>query len=111
MKILTYIDQDENQPFDDWFDQLNAQAAAKIITAVSRMGQGNFSNAEPVGGGLSEYKIDYGPGYRIYFGKDGDRIIILVGGGTKRRQSKDIAIAKARWADYKQRKKKTRRSR
>lgn len=111
MKILTYIDQDENQPYNDWFGQLNAQAAAKIVTAVSRMEQGNLSNAEPVGGGLSEYKIDYGPGYRIYFGKDGDKIIILIGGGTKRRQSKDIIIAKARWADYKQRKKKIRRNR
>lgn len=111
MKILTYIDQDENQPFDDWFDQLNAQAAAKITTAVSRMEQGNLSNAKPVGDGLSEFKVHYGPGYRIYFGKDGDKIIILVGGGTKHRQSKDIKTAKARWVDYKQRKKKTRRSR
>jgi len=53
---------------------------------------------------VSEYKIDFGPGYRIYFGKDGERLVILVGGGTKKRQQRDIAGAKAIWKDYKQRK-------
>jgi len=57
-----------------------------------------------VGEGVSEYKIDFGPGYRIYFGKDGERLVILVGGGTKKRQQRDIAHAKAIWKDYKQRK-------
>jgi putative addiction module killer protein len=58
-----------------------------------------------LGGGVQEYKIDGGPGYRIYFGYDGQTLVILVGGGTKKRQSQDIVAAKERWADYKKRKK------
>jgi putative addiction module killer protein len=69
------------------------------------MEQGNLSNVKGVGGGVFEYKIDFGPGYRIYFGKDGDRLVILVGGGSKKRQAKDIAEAHERWLDYKRRKK------
>jgi putative addiction module killer protein len=69
------------------------------------MEQGNFSNAKGVGSGVHQYKIDFGPGYRIYFGRDGDRIVILRAGGTKQRQNRDIEIAQAFWADYKRRKK------
>ena len=69
------------------------------------MEQGNFSNVKAVGSGVFEYKIDFGPGYRIYFGKDGGRLVILIGGGTKKRQAKDIAAAKGCWTDYKRRKK------
>jgi putative addiction module killer protein len=57
-----------------------------------------------VGGGVFEYRIDFGPGYRVYFGKDGDTLVILLGGGTKKRQGHDIATAQERWADYKKRK-------
>ena len=65
---------------------------------------GEFFNTKGVGGGVYEYRIDFGPGYRIYFGKDGDLLVILVGGGTKKRQQEDIATALARWQDYKERK-------
>jgi putative addiction module killer protein len=65
------------------------------------MGNGNFSNVEGVGAGVHEYKIDFGPGYRIYFGKDGERIVILLGGSAKKRQSAAIADAQAAWAAYK----------
>ena len=68
------------------------------------MEQGNLSNAKGVGAGLFEYRIDFGPGYRIYFGRDGDALIILLAGGTKQRQRQDIATAQARWMDYKRRK-------
>ena len=105
VKIEMFLSRDGQSPFEDWFEGLDTQAAAKVATAVTRMGQGNMSEAKGVGGGLLEYRIHYGPGYRIYFGKDGDKIIILVGGGTKRRQSKDIEAAKTRWREYKQRKK------
>jgi putative addiction module killer protein len=64
-----------------------------------------FGNVKGVGPGVFEYVLDFGPGYRIYFGKDGDQIIILLGGGTKKRQQKDINLAIDRWQDYKQRKK------
>lgn len=73
--------------------------------ALTRMEQGNFSQATGVGEGVYEYKIDFGPGYRIYFGKDGERLVILIGGGTKKRQQKDIASARECWAAYKRRKK------
>ena len=68
------------------------------------MEQGNLSNVKPVGGGVLEYRIDFGPGYRVYFGRDGDTLIILLAGGTKRRQQDDIAAAQTRWTEYKQRK-------
>jgi len=65
-----------------------------VATAVHRMQQGYFSNVKGVGAGVYEYRIDFGPGYRIYFGKDGDRLVILLAGGTKKRQDADIAAAK-----------------
>ncbi|HEV2732651.1 MAG TPA: type II toxin-antitoxin system RelE/ParE family toxin, partial [Terriglobales bacterium] len=78
---------------------------AKVTTAVTRVSQGNFSNVKGVGAGVYEYALDFGPGYRIYFGKDGERLVILLGGGTKKRQQKDINDAIVRWQDYKKRKK------
>ena len=72
---------------------------------MERIAQGNKSSIEPVGEGVSEYKIDFGPGYRIYFGKDGDHLVILLGGGAKKRQRQDIRNAKAAWREYKERKK------
>jgi len=75
-----------------------------VAAALARIQQGNFSNAKSVGAGVHEYRVDFGPGYRIYFGKDGECLVILVGGGTKKRQQEDIKMALARWQDYKQRK-------
>ena len=105
MMIIEFIDQRGVSLFGDWFDDLDAIAALKITTALARLEQGNTSNVKSVGGGVFETRIDFGPGYRVYFGKDGDTIIILLGGGTKRRQDRDIANAKTAWADYKARKK------
>ena len=82
----------------------NAQAAAKVATALTRLTAGNFSNVKGVGSGVFEYRIDFGPGYRVYFGKDGERLVILLGGGTKKRQQQDISAATANWLDYKRRK-------
>ena len=72
--------------------------------AIFRMEQGNLSNASGVGQGVLEYRIHFGPGYRIYFGRDGDTLIILLGGGTKSRQHRDIENAKAFWQEYRRRK-------
>lgn len=102
-ELRYYIDTDGKQPFARWFETLDAIAAAKITVALARMEQGNFSNVEPVGEGVSEYKLDFGPGYRVYFGKDGEKLVILLTGGTKKRQDSDIARAKAYWQDYKRR--------
>jgi putative addiction module killer protein len=102
MQILEYLDGAGKKPFASWFDRLDAQAAAKITVALSRIGLGNLSNAKSIDGALFEYRIDFGPGYRIYFGRDGDEIVI--GGGTKKRQQQDIETTQIRWADYKRRK-------
>jgi putative addiction module killer protein len=103
MKIVEYIRNDESV-FEKWFLTLDSTAAAKVTTALYRLEQGNFSNVKAVGMGVSEYKIDFGPGYRIYFGKSGNKLIILLGGGTKKMQSKDIKKAQKLWAEYKKRK-------
>ena len=106
IEVLEYLATDGSSPYRKWFNSLNAQAAAKVAIAVTRIEQGNLSNAKGVGAGLHEYSIDFGPGYRIYFGRDGDRLVILLGGGTKKRQQEDISRAQALWIDYKRRKKK-----
>ena len=105
MKLEEYLDRAGRSAFGDWFGRLDAQAAAKVTTAVTRLGQGNLSNVVPVGEGVSEYKIDFGPGYRIYFGREGRELIILLGGGTKKRQQRDIDSAKSLWAEFKARRK------
>ncbi len=103
-EVGEYLDAEGKSPFAEWFDRLNVAAAVKLTTAVHRMEQGNFSNVKGVGAGVYEFRINFGPGYRIYFGKDGDRLVILLAGGTKKRQDSDIAAAKANWSDYKRRK-------
>jgi putative addiction module killer protein len=104
-KVVEYLDADGASPFARWFERLDAVAAAKVTTALYRMEQGNLSNVKAVGQGVAEYKIDYGPGYRLYLGQEGATIIILLGGGTKRRQDAEIRLARQRWMDYKARKK------
>jgi putative addiction module killer protein len=105
MEVLEYLDAAGQSPYQDWFGNLDARAAAKVTIAVTRIELGNLSNVKGVGAGVQEFRIDFGPGYRIYFGRDGDRLVILLAGGTKSRQQKDIATAQKRWADYKKRKK------
>ncbi len=104
LELLEYLDARGGNPFVAWFDELDATAAAKVTTALTRLALGNLSNVKGVGEGVLEYKIDFGPGYRVYFGRDGERLVILLAGGTKKRQNKDIQQARARWADYKIRK-------
>jgi putative addiction module killer protein len=108
IKIREYIDPDGRSPYAKWFNRLNAPAAAKAATALARMEQGNFSTSKGIGEGVFECRIDFGPGYRIYFGKDGDALVILLGGGTKKRQQKDIVAAKILWKEYKRRKRQER---
>jgi putative addiction module killer protein len=93
-------------PFERWFFSLENPARAKIVVALARLELGNFSNVKGVGGSVLEYRVDFGPGYRIYFAQDGEALILLLAGGTKARQQRDIELAKERWLDYKRRKKK-----
>ncbi|WP_244506498.1 type II toxin-antitoxin system RelE/ParE family toxin [Pararhizobium polonicum] len=75
-----------------------------MTIALARVSAGNLSNVKGGGHGLLEYRIEYGPGYRIYFGRDGEELVILLAGGTKKRQQNDIETAHERWRDYKRRK-------
>jgi putative addiction module killer protein len=102
--VREYVGADGLNRYADWFDHLNPVAAAKVATAITRLSLGNSSNVKGVGSGVFEYRIDFGPGYRIYFGKEGERLVILLGGGTKSRQQRDISTALANWQDYKRRK-------
>jgi putative addiction module killer protein len=103
MLIVEYLDATGRSPFAGWFDGLNSTAAAKVTVALTRIELGNLSSVKTVGGGVLEYRIDFGPGYRIYFGRHGDELVVLLAGGTKGRQQRDIATAHARWLDYKKR--------
>ncbi len=104
IKVEEYLLENGDSPYKAWFDKLDAQAAAKVTTAKLRLEMGNTSNIKWFSG-IGEYVIDWGPGYRIYLAKDGDRLIILFGGGTKRGQQRDIDKAKTLHAEYKIRKK------
>jgi putative addiction module killer protein len=72
VQILEYLDAARDSPYRDWFESLNAEAAAKVTVALTRIELGNLSNVKGVGAGVQEFRIDFGPGYRVYFGRDGD---------------------------------------
>jgi putative addiction module killer protein len=107
-ELRYYLDSDGHSPFEQWFTGLDATAAAKASVALARPEQGNFSNVKGVGEGVLEYRIDWGPGYRVYFGRDSEVLVILLTGGTKKRQQRDIEAAKGMWADYRRRRPKAR---
>lgn len=104
LDLVVYQETGGKRPFQVWFDGLDRVAAAKVTTVMQRMASSNLSDVKSVGAGVMERRIDWGPGYRIYFGRDGDRLIVLLGGGTKKRQQQDIEEALIRWTDYKRRK-------
>jgi putative addiction module killer protein len=91
------------QSLQQWFDGLSHQAAAKVSVALARLEIGNTSNVKWLSG-IGEYRIDWGPGYRIYLTKEGDELIILFGGGTKKRQHGDISRARELVKEYRTRK-------
>lgn len=103
IELRYYLTEVGKSPFEEWFSGLDALAAAKISVALARLEQANSSNAKAVGEGVLEFKINWGPGYRVYFGRDGDVLVILLTGGIKKRQQRDIDTAKMLWADYKRR--------
>ena len=102
-KVEEYLRDDGTSPYEEWFMGLDTVAAAKITIVKLKMEQGNLSNVKWFGG-IGEYRLDWGPGYRVYIGKEVDRLIILLGGGTKKGQQKDIDKAEAIWKEYKERK-------
>ena len=103
IKVVEYVREDGSSPFKAWFGDLDVQAAAKVATATLRLEMGNTSNVKWIGT-IGEFRIDWGPGYRMYLGRDGTELIILLAGGTKKRQQADIKRAIALFAEYKARK-------
>ena len=95
--------EDLSSPYANWFNTLSPDVAAKVVTAKLRMQQGNLSSVEWFRG-IGECKIDFGAGWRIYIAKDGLQLIVLLGGGSKKGQQRDIDRAVCLWHDYKQRK-------
>ena len=88
-------------PFKAWFDRLAPETAARVDRRIRRMESGNFGDAKPLRDGVSELRMDFGPGYRIYYGRDGTKLVVLLGGGDKRQQRSDIETAVDRWKRYK----------
>ena len=104
VNVQEYIKEDGSSPYQKWFNSLDNLAAAKITVAISRLELGNTSSIKWFGG-IGEYKINWGPGYRIYLAQEGKRLIILFGGGTKKTQKSDIKTAKQFFKEYKDREK------
>jgi putative addiction module killer protein len=104
-KVQSYERADGARPFDESFERLrDVRAATRIDTAILKLERGLRPGLRPVGDGVLEARIDYGPGYRVYFGADGTDLIVLLLCGDKRTQADDIAFAKVLWAEYRARK-------
>lgn len=104
IEIRQYVDRLGRTPFLKWLDALSDEAQARVTTALQRLECGNLSSVKSVGTGVQELRIDFGPGYRIYFGWDGNSLVILLAGGSKKRQQADIERARELWAEFKDRK-------
>ncbi len=104
IKIIAYATRNGKEPFVSWKNKLDKLAQANVIRRLDRISEGNFGDAKTIkgGSGIWELRINHGPGYRIYFGKDGGSIVILLAGGDKKTQTKDIAKAKQYWLEYKE---------
>jgi putative addiction module killer protein len=102
--VREYVDGMGHNHYREWASKLDPSARVRVDKAVFRLGEGNFSAVKPEGQGVSALRLDFGPGYRVYFANDGDRLVILLAGGSKRRQQEDIQKARRLWCEYKKRK-------
>jgi putative addiction module killer protein len=102
IEIRQYVDRQGRNPFERWFEKLDSTIRARIAIVLTRLESGNFSSAKGVGEGVNELRLDFGPGYRVYFSRDGEMVVILLGGGIKKHQQTDIETARALWQEYKQ---------
>lgn len=99
-----YVTATEKIPFREWLRKLrDVRARAKIRVRLNRVRLGNFGDAKSVGGGVFELRIAYGPGYRVYFARSGSHVVLLLCGGDKSTQRRDIRAAKEYWQDYRRR--------
>lgn len=101
MKILQFLLIDGSCPFEAWFLEQDNITSARIRKFINRLEAGNFSNVKPLGDGINELKMDFSAGYRVYFGREGTELVILLAGGTKKRQNADIKMAKLYWSEFK----------
>ena len=100
-QVLIYADEIENEPFMQWLNALRDKIArTRILVRLRRLEQGNLGDCKSVGDGVSELRLFFGAGYRVYFGEEGDTIIVLLLGGDKSKQTQDIEKAKAYWQEY-----------
>ena len=104
IKVEEYITEEGKNHYRRWFNSLSVEYASKVVAARVRMMAGSLGNVKPIDGTLKEYRIDWGPGIRIYIIQDGDRLIVLLGGGTKSGQKADIKQAKELRDEYDARK-------
>lgn len=103
-QILHYITADGRDAVAHWLAGLNdLTAQARILARIGRMAGGGFGDCKPVGGGVWELRIDHGPGYRVFYARAGDRVVLLLAGGDKRTQKADIRRAQDYWKDWQER--------
>lgn len=103
-QVVLYADETGYEPFQTWIDSLrDTQGRRRILKRLLRVQQGNYGDVEPIGEGLSELRLFFGPGYRVYFGEDAGNIVVILCGGDKSSQDRDIENAKAYWQEYKSR--------
>lgn len=101
IEVLEYITKNGEAPLSGWLRDLDVAVWARIRTRIDRLERGNFGDAKALGGGIFELRLDFGPGYRVYYGRQGTKVVILLCGGDKGSQPSDIAKAKQYWADCK----------
>ena len=101
IELLEYLTDSGQNPFRDWLEGLrDRQARAKIRVRLNQIRLGNFGDCKSVGHGVSKLRIPHGPGYRVYFGRKDNTVVILLYGGDKKTQSRDIELAQTYWDDY-----------
>ena len=99
-EIEIFVDAKGKKPFTDWLKKLDAMSQVRIVRRIDRLEYGNFGDSKPVGDGVSELRFFFGAGYRVYYGIKNNKIVILLCGGDKKTQGKDIEKAKELWAEY-----------
>jgi putative addiction module killer protein len=104
IEIRRYLTPTGREPYGEWLSRLrDRQAKARVLVRIDRLENGNFGDSKAVRGGVHELRVDWGPGYRVYFGRDGDAVVILLVGGDKRTQTVDMDRAIEYWNDYQRR--------
>jgi putative addiction module killer protein len=100
-RIIIYANQDGYEPFTEWMNNLrDQQGKRRILQRLRRLEQSNYGDVAPIGDGLSELRMFFGSGYRVYFGEDAENIVVVLCGGDKSTQVEDIEDAKAYWKEY-----------